>query len=69
MVLFAAIGLLMWIGFLFAAWVLCMILWLLCQSVVWLFDLGAGRARRTRLLLKTVDTASPQGADQQTCRP
>ena len=48
MVLFAAIGLLMWIGFLFAAWVLCLILWVLCQSVVWLMDLYAGHARRTK---------------------
>ncbi|MDR7161366.1 hypothetical protein [Arthrobacter sp. BE255] len=48
MVLFPAIGLLIWIGFLFAVWVLCIILWLLCQTVVWLLDLHAGHARRTK---------------------
>lgn len=48
MVLFPAIGLLLWIAFLFAAWVLCLVLWLLCQIVVWSTDAYAWRSRRKK---------------------
>ncbi|MBT2596271.1 hypothetical protein [Arthrobacter sp. ISL-72] len=46
MVLFPAIGLLLWIAALFAGLVLASILWFLCQSMLWLLDLKDLLTRR-----------------------
>ena len=46
MVLFPAIGFLLWLGFLFAVWVLCLILWFLCHIVVWSVDAYDWHSRR-----------------------